>query len=135
MAIQTPPAAPGEYLTLDEFLSADDGIAAEWVDGKVYPMTPVTNRHQNIVDFLGTLLRELVEETDAGIIRTSRLAMRIDNSLRVPDLLFLAAEYTRASGSDLLESEVPWRAAASRRMAVAGEVSQNPQDLARMGMK
>jgi Uma2 family endonuclease len=93
MATRTPPAAPGEYVTLDEFLSAYDGIAAEWVDGKVYPMAPVTNRHQNIVDFLGTLLRELVEETDAGIIRTSQLAMRIDNSLRVPDILFLATEH------------------------------------------
>ena len=93
MSTQSPPVAPGEYVTLEDFLSLYDGIAAEWVDGKVYPTTPVTNRHHNIVDFLGTLLRELVEETDAGIIRTSQLAMRIDHSLRVPDILFLAAEH------------------------------------------
>jgi Uma2 family endonuclease len=80
-------------ISFEDFLSAYDGTAAEWVDGSVVPMSPVSDRHQDIVDFLAALLRHLVEETDAGIVRTSQVAMHIGRTARVPDILFLAAEH------------------------------------------
>jgi Uma2 family endonuclease len=80
-------------ISFEEFLRSYDGLHAEWVDGSLVPMSPVSDRHQDIVDFLAALLRYLVEETDAGIVRTSQVAMHIGRSARVPDILFLTAEH------------------------------------------
>jgi Uma2 family endonuclease len=93
MATQAPPFAPPERISFDEYLTAYDGSAAEWVDGTVVPMSPVSDHHQDIVDFLAALLRYLVEARDLGIVRTSQVAMHIGNAARVPDILFLSAEH------------------------------------------
>ncbi|MFL5383978.1 MAG: Uma2 family endonuclease [Longimicrobiaceae bacterium] len=87
------PAVSTERISFEDFLRAYDGMHAEWVDGSVVPMSPVSDRHQDIVDFLAALLRHLVEATDAGIIRTSQIAMHLERSARVPDILFLSAEH------------------------------------------
>ena len=89
--LQVPVVTGG--ISFEEFLSAYDGVHAEWVDGSLVPMSPVSDRHQDIVDFLAALLRHLVEATDAGIVRTSQLAMHLERSARVPDILFLSAAH------------------------------------------
>ena len=103
MATQAPPLAPPERISLEEYLTAYDGSAAEWVDGTVIPMSPVSDHHQDIVDFLGALLRHLVEERDAGIVRTSQIAMHIGNAARVPDILFLSSEHLVRRKQTLVE--------------------------------
>jgi Uma2 family endonuclease len=80
-------------ISFEEFLRSFDGVHAEWVDGSLVPMNPVSDRHQDIVDFLAALLRHLVEATDAGIVRTSQVAMHLERSARVPDILFLATQH------------------------------------------
>jgi Uma2 family endonuclease len=80
-------------ISFEEFLRSYDGVHAEWVDGSLVPMSPVSDRHQDIVDFLAALLRHLVEATDAGIVRTSQVAMHLERSARVPDILFLATQH------------------------------------------
>jgi Uma2 family endonuclease len=82
-----------DWISFEEFLASYDGVRAEWVDGKVEEMSPTSDRHADISDFLITLLRVLVASTHAGIVRSSQVAMRIGRVARVPDLLFLKAEH------------------------------------------
>ncbi|MFP5288193.1 MAG: hypothetical protein ACLGI9_20830, partial [Thermoanaerobaculia bacterium] len=51
-----------EPSTIEEFLAWEDDRWAEWVDGKVIRMAPVTLGHQEILNFLLTLLSLYVEE-------------------------------------------------------------------------
>jgi Uma2 family endonuclease len=82
-----------DLISFEEFLASYDGVRAEWVDGKVEEMSPTSDRHADISDFLITLLRVLVAETGAGVVRSSQVAMRLGRVARVPDLLFLTAEH------------------------------------------
>lgn len=82
-----------DRVSFEEFLTAYDGVRAEWVDGTVVEMSPASDRHQDILEMLSAALRSYVERTRAGITRSQQLGMRIGNRLRVPDLLFLSAEH------------------------------------------
>lgn len=82
-----------DRISFEEYLSSYDGVRAEWVDGTVVEMSPTSDRHADISDFLITLLRVLVDSTGVGIVRSSQLAMRIGAVARVPDLLFVAREH------------------------------------------
>ncbi|HEX2081060.1 MAG TPA: Uma2 family endonuclease [Longimicrobium sp.] len=82
-----------DRISFEEFLTAYDGVRAEWVDGQVVEMSPTSDRHADISDFLITVLRVLVASTRAGVVRSSQVAMRIGPVARVPDLLFLKAEH------------------------------------------
>lgn len=83
---------PGR-ISFEEFLASYDGVRAEWVDGTVEEMSPTSERHADISDFLITLLRVLVVRTRAGIVRSSQVPMRMGTVARVPDLLFLTADH------------------------------------------
>jgi Uma2 family endonuclease len=89
----TQAAVDTDRISFEEFLTAYDGVRAEWVDGEVVEMSPAADRHQDVLEMLATALRLFVERTGAGIIRSQQLGMRIGNRLRVPDLLFLATEH------------------------------------------
>jgi Uma2 family endonuclease len=82
-----------DRITFEEYLSSYDGVRAEWVDGTVVEMSPTSDRHADISDFLITLLRVLVVRTGAGVVRSSQVAMRMGRVARVPDLLFLTLEH------------------------------------------
>ncbi|HWM93522.1 MAG TPA: Uma2 family endonuclease [Thermoanaerobaculia bacterium] len=84
-----------EPSTIEEFLAWEDDRWAEWVDGKVIRMAPVTLGHQEIVNFLLTLLRLYIEEHDLGIVSTTApYAMHLPARQRVrePDLLFVSKQ-------------------------------------------
>jgi Uma2 family endonuclease len=83
---------PGR-ISFEEYLEVCDGIRAEWVDGEVVEFDPALDRHADLSDFLISILRVLVEETGAGIVRSSQVAMRMGSVARVPDLLFLRTEH------------------------------------------
>jgi Uma2 family endonuclease len=84
-----------EPSTIEEFLAwEDEDVWAEWVDGKVIRMAPVSSRHQNVVSFLLTLLTLYIEEHDLGWLTTAPFSMHlaIRNQVREPDLLFVSRD-------------------------------------------
>lgn len=88
-------ASPLPRMTFEEFLEwTDEQTFAEWVDGEVILMSPVSMRHQDLASFLAASLRFFVEATNSGQILTApfliRLAVR--PSGREPDVSFIAKE-------------------------------------------
>lgn len=96
--MSTRPAAKVDRIepsTLEEFLAwEEEDVRAEWVDGKVLRMAPVSSRHQNVVSFLLTLLTLYVEERDLGWLTTAPFSMHlaVRKQVREPDLLFVARD-------------------------------------------
>lgn len=90
-----PPPAPPLEMTYEAFLQwADEDTHAEWVDGKVLFMSPVSNRHADLSGFLESLMRFFVEVHQRGVIRSDPFQMKIATrpSGRQPDILFVATE-------------------------------------------
>lgn len=90
---EAPPEPPVSY---DEFLDwADEDTRAEWVDGDIVFMSPISDPHQDIVEFFLTLLRHLVEHQGEGWVRSSTFQMKLDviPSGREPDVVYLREEH------------------------------------------
>lgn len=82
---------PGK-MTYEEFLArAEDGAWAEWVDGEVIVMSPPSDEHQDLRDFLLMLVRFFAESRRAGVARSAPFQMKLgeDQPGREPDLLFV----------------------------------------------
>lgn len=82
--------------TLEEFLRITDEDAwVEWADGKVISLSPASNRHQDIADFLISILRPFVQRHDAGWVRTAPFLMLLPelDRAREPDVLFVRTEH------------------------------------------
>src|SRR5215208_6081697 len=91
---RTPPADP---VTFEEFLAwCDEDTHAECVDGAIVMMSPASDQHQNLVEFLITILRLFNESHQAGWVRVAPFIMRTDvhPSGREPDILFVVKERT-----------------------------------------
>jgi len=81
------------WMAYEEFLAwADEDTHAEWVKGEVIMTSPASGRHQDISDFLTSVLRSFVEAHHLGIFRSAPFQMRLEYSGREPDLIFVAAE-------------------------------------------
>lgn len=81
-------------MTFEEFLAwADEDTLAEWVSGEVIMMSPASDRHQDIADFLISIIRAYVETHQLGWIRSAPFLMKFFDLAREPDLLFLAADH------------------------------------------
>ena len=81
-------------MTYEEFLEwADEDTLAEWVDGEVIMYSPAGNKHQDLADFLVSILRPFVEVHQLGVIRSAPFQMKLERSGREPDLLFVAREH------------------------------------------
>ena len=81
-------------MTYQEFLEWADGENAEWVEGKVFLMGPLSVAHQNLGRFMLRLLSEWAEETQAGDVFYEKFQMKTGPNLpgREPDILFVAAQ-------------------------------------------
>jgi len=91
--LSLPPAQPLR-MSYEEFLEwADEDTLAEWVDGEVIMYSPASRRHQDIVDFLTSVMRSFVEQNDLGVILSAPFQMKLERSGREPDLLFVAQEH------------------------------------------
>ena len=68
---------------------------SEWVDGEVTIFMPATARHDQIVGFLLTLMRFIVDLRDLGRVFSEPFEMKLreGRSYREPDLLFVASEH------------------------------------------
>lgn len=81
-------------MTFEEFLVwADEDTLAEWVNGVVVMTSPASDDHQDIVGFLGTLLRLYVQISRLGVIRLAPFVMKLPTSAREPDVQFIAAAH------------------------------------------
>lgn len=88
-------ANPPPRMTFEEFLEwSDEHTFAEWVDGEVILMSPVSSQHQLLAAFLAALLRFFAEVNDRGLVLTAPFLMKlaVRPSGREPDVLFIARE-------------------------------------------
>ncbi|HEY3269250.1 MAG TPA: Uma2 family endonuclease [Armatimonadota bacterium] len=93
MAVSPPQAVPAT-MTFEEFIAyphADPHV--EWVNGKVVPMSPVTERHADVVGFLSALIRTYAGEKRLGAVYGEPYQMRAAENLpsRSPDIVYVAA--------------------------------------------
>jgi Uma2 family endonuclease len=83
---------PGLRWTEKQFVEWSFGrFDAEWVNGEVILMAPVSNEHDDLDTWLISVLRQFVEAHELGVIRHNmfvRLPRR--RRRRVPDLMFIA---------------------------------------------
>jgi Uma2 family endonuclease len=87
-----PRPIPTDKVTFEEFLAwCDEDTWAEWVDGEVRMVSPASDRHQDLRDFLGFLFRAFAEVRQLGTVRTAPFLMRLPSvpSGREPDILFV----------------------------------------------
>lgn len=87
-------SSPLPRMTFDEFLDWCDHTFAEWVDGEVILMSPVSTKHQDLAAFLAALLRHFSETNDRGLVLTAPFLMKlaVRPSGREPDVIFVARE-------------------------------------------
>ena len=85
-----PPAGKMSY---QEFLDwADEDTLAEWVEGEVVMVSPASKWHQDIADFLTSVLRMFVESRQLGVVLSAPFQMKLEHG-REPDLLFIASDH------------------------------------------
>jgi Uma2 family endonuclease len=83
-------------MTYEEFLRwADEDTYAEWVNGEVVFLSPVSKPHQLIAQFLATLIQLLVERRQMGTVLTAPFQMKTGPDLpgREPDLIFISKDH------------------------------------------
>jgi Uma2 family endonuclease len=83
-------------MSFEEFLEwADEDTHAEWVDGEVVEMSPISEDHQRLDRFLINLFTTYTEEKQLGEIFFEPYLMKTGADLpgREPDILFVANEH------------------------------------------
>ncbi len=86
---------PEGKISYEQFLEwLDEDTWAEWVDGEVVLMSPISDEHQAVVNYLTTLVLFHTLETRAGRVLTEPFQMKSGSNLpgRSPDILFVSAE-------------------------------------------
>ena len=79
-------------MSYDDFLRWEEAPEhTEWVDGKVYLMSPVTNLHAQVVKFLLRVISEFVDARRLGDVFFDPFQMKIGPNLpgRAPDIFFV----------------------------------------------
>lgn len=90
-----PRVTTSEKMTFEEFLAwCDEDTRAEWINGEIQMVAPAGDKHQDLADFLLTILRQFVRQRKLGWVRSAPFLMRLPNvpSGREPDMLFVRAE-------------------------------------------
>ncbi len=90
----TPETKPPRLkVSYEEFLERmSEDTRAEWVEGEVIFHMPPKNVHQNTVEFLYELLSLFVRLLNLGKVRIAPFEMKLADSSRQPDILFIARE-------------------------------------------
>jgi len=84
---------PDLPVSLEEFLEwQEEDIHAEWVKGKAIVMSPSSRRHQQIAVFLTHIVGLFSQGRNLGVVLNAPFSMRLDTSVREPDLLFIRTE-------------------------------------------
>jgi Uma2 family endonuclease len=83
---------PPARLTFEEFLDwHPDGPIAEWVKGEAFVMTAPSTIHERVSKFLLRCMSDYVEAYELGEMFSAPFLMKLGDSAREPDLLFVAA--------------------------------------------
>jgi Uma2 family endonuclease len=95
MASRSPVAAanrPEPYLSYEDFLKEYDGESAEWVDGRVERMSPITVSHDGLTGWLYAIMREYVTYQGLGIVLHDKFQMKPGPGFagREPDVVYLS---------------------------------------------
>ena len=94
MASQTLAVASPDTVTFEEFLTAYEGVHAEWVDGKVYIMSPGNTPQSRLTRFLGSAIQLWAEEKGLGEAFVPPLSVRmLEGRAREPDVFFFKREH------------------------------------------
>lgn len=87
---------PPLRMTYEEFLdwNGTNGVWAEWVAGEVILMSNPSLKHQDVSDFLTSLMRFYAEAKQLGKVVSAPFQIKFDfkPSGRQPDILFVATE-------------------------------------------
>ncbi len=83
-----------EDITYEEFLQKYSGVHAEYIDGKVNVLMTASDKHQDLVRWLISILSLFVETYNLGWLRPAPFNMRLPdrNYGREPDILFVIKE-------------------------------------------
>ena len=75
----------------------DEDIKAEWVDGEVIVMAPVSGEHADLSLWLLRLVSEVVDSGNFGVVRGPEFQVRLgaQRRRRTPDLFFVTKARTR----------------------------------------
>lgn len=93
---QGPSAAPPRpVMTEAQFVAwayAGENIRAEWENGKVITMAPVSAAEDDLNNWLLSILRIFCEESDLGLVKGSQFMVRFarQKRRRMPDLMFIS---------------------------------------------
>jgi len=80
-------------MSLEEFFRATMGQWAEWVDGEVIYMSPVSVRHSTLLVWLTHLLSSWCDFRQVGKVLTEPFVMKLARSVRSPDLMVVRREH------------------------------------------
>src|SRR3989442_5413289 len=84
---------PGRRMSEAEFVEwCDDKTWAEWVDGEVTLMSPVSFEHDDLFTYMLRLIGMYVEYLEAGIALTEPMHIRFatQRRRRSPDIFFIS---------------------------------------------
>ncbi len=84
---------PGRRMSEAEFVAwCNDKTWAEWVDGEVIVMPPVTVEHGQLCGFLLVLIRMYTEDQDCGVVLSGSVQIRFgpQRRRRSPDMFFIS---------------------------------------------
>jgi Uma2 family endonuclease len=92
-------------ISYEDFLATvDEGTHAEWVDGRVVPMTPPSKEHLRITAFLLAALRGYVNRKKlGGIVLHAPAQMKLERSGREPDVIYLCPQTMERWGERFVE--------------------------------
>ena len=81
-------------ISFEDFLSAYDGVHAEWVDGEVLLMSPGNTPQSRLTRFLGAVIQVWAEEHDLGEAFIAPLTVKmLETSAREPDVFYFRREH------------------------------------------
>lgn len=86
-----PEADAPPKMDYEQFLERYAGVRAEWIDGEVELMSPVSSAHQRIGNFLFRVISDFVETYDLGQVFQLEFQMKLVGQKRgrEPDLFFV----------------------------------------------
>lgn len=87
-------SASKQKMSYETFLEwADEDTLAEWIDGEVFMSSPASLQHQDMTDFLTSILRLFVEHYYLGIVISAPFQMKMKQG-RQPDILYISKDHT-----------------------------------------
>jgi Uma2 family endonuclease len=81
-------------ISFEEFLTAYDGVHAEWVDGTVHVTGPGNDRQSRLTRFLASIIQDWAEARDLGEVFVPPYTVRTrEGAGREPDVFFVRREH------------------------------------------